>query len=288
MNKYNRTVIVCMSIFLLSGIVEKVYAKSNKLGSIPDQGILVDACGHKMYLNIHGNGKTPIILENGSGDFSFTWSHAQTEIAKFTKVVSYDRAGYGWSEPGPTPRTSRQICFELYTALHYAGVRGPYLLVGQSFGDFLVRAFARFYPKEVAGMVLVDVVQENQRIFMGGDTPKRIRELAKGRKVPAIQKYFKPESTVSEPRVKLDSTIEFPLDKLPKNIQKMQIWAQSRLIYRVAASAEMDWPPEDVANLYDHKVEPSYILGNIPLIVFTHGKGGYNGRPHSLELEMER
>src|SRR4051812_29963928 len=90
--------------------------------SIPDltdsmPGILVDAGGHKLHLNIQGKGSPTVVFENGSGDFSFIWALVQPEVAKFTQAVSYDRAGFAWSEPGPIPRTGEQICFELHTAL---------------------------------------------------------------------------------------------------------------------------------------------------------------------------
>lgn len=250
-------------------------------------GILVDAGGHKLHLNIQGNGSPTVIFENGSADFSFVWSLVQPEVAKFTKTVSYDRSGYAWSEPGPMPRTSKQICFELHTALQNAGIKGPYILVGQSFGGFLVRAFARYYPNEVSGMVLVEAVQEDQRIFMGGDTPMCIRQFASGRTLPEVQTFFKPASINKEPPI-FDSTIEFPLNKISPALQQLQIWAQSQQTYRDAASAEMDWSPEDVADMYKHKNESSYKLGDIPLIVLTRGSGGYDGRADSAELENER
>ena len=235
-----------------------------------------------------GSGSPAVIMENGSGDFSFIWSLVQPSVAKFAKTVSYDRAGYAWSEAGPMPRTSRQICLELHTALKNAGVKPPYILVGQSFGGFLVRAFARYYPKEVTGMVLVEAVQEDEKIFMGGDSPQRIRTFAAGRKEPAPQTFFKPSPVISQIPVKLDSAIEPPLDRLPDSIQKLQIWAQSQDAYKSAAHGEMDWSPEDVANIYKHKGEISYMLGNIPLIVLTKGSGGYEERADSAELESER
>jgi len=272
-------------LLLLLCFVNVTYSQVN---TPSPNGILVDAGGHKLHMKIMGKGTPTVIMENGSGDFSFIWSLVQPEVAKFTKAVSYDRAGFAWSEPGPMPRTSHQICLELHTALHNAGINGPYILVGQSFGGFLVRAFARYYPKEVAGMVLVEAIQEDQRIFMGGDTPKRIRESATGRKEPALQNFYKPPTDAIKQAATLDPTIEPPFDRLPGNIQKMQIWAQSQQAYRSAAGSEMDWSPEDVANLYKHKGEPSYLLGNIPLIVLTRGSGGYDGRSDSAELETER
>lgn len=274
------------NLFLLLCFANVTYSQVNTIP--PPDGIMVDAGGHKLHMNIMGKGTPTVIMENGSGDFSFIWSLVQPEVAKFTKAITYDRAGYAWSEPGPVPRTGHQICLELHTALHNAGINGPYILVGQSFGGFLVRAFARYYPDEVVGMVLVEAIQEDQRIFMGGDTPKRIRESATGRTEPALQSFYKPAMDRIQQPVQLDSTIEPPLDRLPERFQKMQIWAQSQQVYRSAAISEMDWSPEDVANLYKHKGEPSYMPGNIPLIVLTRGSGGYDGRADSAELETER
>jgi len=254
---------------------------------IPMQGILVDGGGHKLHLNIEGNGSPSVIFENGSGDFSFIWSLVQPEIAKITKTVSYDRAGYAWSEPGPIPRTSKQICWELHTALINAGIRPPYILVGQSFGGFLVRAFARYYPKEVAGMVLVEAVQEDQKIFMGGETPQRIRDFAKGRVVPDVPTSFTAQPDTSKISI-LNTEIDPLFDKFPDSIRKMEAWAQSQPQFIQAVQAEMDWSPEDVADIYQHKGEPPYMLGDMPLIVLTRGKGGFDGRADSLELEKER
>ena len=286
MNTFKISKALAFIVFAIITSTGYSYSQSNNGQPMP--GILVDAGGHKLHLNIQGKGAPTVIFENGSGDFSFIWSLVQPGVAKFTKAVSYDRAGYAWSEPGPTPRTGRQVCLELHTALHRAGITGPYILVGQSFGGFLVRAFARYYPKEVAGMVLVEAVQEDQRIFMGGDKPMRIRETARGRKETPPQSFYKPlPVTLKQPLV-LDSNIEPPLNRLPPGIQKLQIWAQSQEAYRSAAGGEMDWSPEDVANLYAHKGEQSYMLGDIPLIVLTRGSGGYDGRADSAELETER
>jgi len=230
-------------------------------------------------------------MENGSGDFSFIWNLVQPEIAKFTTAVSYDRAGYAWSEPGPVPRTSLQIITELHTALQNAGIKGPYILVGQSYGGFLVRAFARFYPKEVVGMVLVEALNENARIIMG-DQAMRIREWAKGQQAPNPQTGGSNDTAVlnhkGQQAGEVYNEVEFPLTKLPADVQKMQVWAQNQAVYRATGNSEMTWSPEDVQNMYAHKGEPAYMLGDIPLIVLTRGSGGYDGRKDSAELETER
>jgi len=284
MNRKNLLLII--SLFLVHLTFAQDQTIPNRADSMP--GILVDAGGHKLHLNIQGKGSPAVVFENGSGDFSFIWALVQPEIAKLTQTVSYDRAGYAWSEPGPMPRTGKQICFELHTALNNAGIHPPYILVGQTFGGFIVRAFARYYPKEVAGMVLVEVVQEDQKIFMGGDTPQRIRDFAKGRVMPAVQTNFTPQPDTTQQQAIINTEIDPLFKKFPDNIQDMQLWAQSQPQFIKAVQGEMDWSPEDVANIYAHKGEADYTLGDMPLIVLTRSKGGFDGRPDSLQLEKER
>jgi len=275
-----------LSVVCLTMLVVRVYAQQKNTYQPP--GKLIDAGGHKLHVYATGNGGPAVVMENGSGDFSFIWGLVQPEVAKFTTAVSYDRAGYAWSEAGPYPRSSSQLAAELHTALQNAGVKGPYILVGQSYGGFLVRAFARFYPNEVAGMVLVEALNENARIIIGGK-PMRIREWAKGLQAPPPQAMVKQPAVVTEqPPAKEDSAVEAPLDKLSPSSQKMWLWAQARQSYRIASDSEMTWSPEDVQNMYVHKGEPAYMLGNIPLIVLTRGHGGYGGRADSTELETER
>jgi pimeloyl-ACP methyl ester carboxylesterase len=120
----------------------------------------VDVGGHSLNLLIGGHGSPAVILEGGFGEGIAGWSLVQKEIANFAQTVSYDRAGLGQSEPGPKPRSAKQIATELHTALQNAGVKPPYVLVGHSMGGPYVRVFADLYPKEVAGMVLLDPSQE--------------------------------------------------------------------------------------------------------------------------------
>jgi pimeloyl-ACP methyl ester carboxylesterase len=126
----------------------------------PPPGKLIDVGGYRLHLYCTGAGSPTVVMEAMSGGWSVYWSTVQPEIAKMTRICSYDRAGYAWSDPGPTPRTGQQIATELHTLLVKAGVDGPYVLVGHSFGGFCVRLFRNLYPSEVAGMVLVDAGYE--------------------------------------------------------------------------------------------------------------------------------
>ena len=126
------------------------------------QGRTVEAGNLRLNLNCLGEGRSTIILESGLGGPALVWARVQPDVAKFAHVCSYDRAGYGWSEPGPQPRTSLQIAKELKLLLDAAGEKGPYVLVGHSFGGFIVRVFTHLYPADVAGLVLVDASHEDE------------------------------------------------------------------------------------------------------------------------------
>lgn len=128
----------------------------------PEPGRLVDIGEYRLKLNCTGAGTPAVMLESGLGDVSIEWQPVQAEVAKFARVCSYDRAGYGGSDAGPMPRTSARIAEELHALLTNAGERPPYVLVGHSFGGYNVRVFHGRFPNEVAGMVLVDAVQEDE------------------------------------------------------------------------------------------------------------------------------
>src|ERR1043166_4389037 len=119
-------------------------------------GQLVSVDGFRLNLYCTGSGSPTVVFDSGWGDWAPAWSKVQPEIAKWTRACSYDRAGTGFSDPGPMPRTSVRIAEELHTALHRANIPGPYILVGSAFGGDNVRTFADLYMDEVAGLVLDD------------------------------------------------------------------------------------------------------------------------------------
>ena len=109
---------------------------------LPRPGQMINIDTHKLHLYCLGEGQPTIIMDAGLGGFSLEWFRSQQLLAQSTKVCVYDRAGYGWSEAGPMPRTSSRIADELYLLLTRARIQGPYVLVGHSFGGYTIQLFA--------------------------------------------------------------------------------------------------------------------------------------------------
>ena len=124
--------------------------------AVDPPGRLVDVGGFRLHIHCSGNGSPAIVLDAALGASSVSWSLVQPELATLARVCSYDRAGFGWSDAGPMPRTARRIADELRTLLDRAGVPAPFLLVGHSFGGLVMLIFAKRFHRDVAGVVLVD------------------------------------------------------------------------------------------------------------------------------------
>ncbi len=124
----------------------------------PPPGRLLRVNKGRMHIHVTGEGTPTVVFESGMGASCLSWMVVQPQVTKFTRAVSYDRAGHGWSDSPRGPRTAGQIAQELHTLLDASGMPGPYVLVGHSFGGYVNRAFAHMYPNDVVGMVLVDSV----------------------------------------------------------------------------------------------------------------------------------
>jgi pimeloyl-ACP methyl ester carboxylesterase len=125
-------------------------------------GRLVDVGGRRIHLDCTGSGSPTVVLEAGLGLPALLWRDVQPGIASFANVCSYDRAGYGYSDAGPMPRTLDRRVDDLRAALSAGGHAPPYVLVAHSAGGFLARGFRHRFPGEVAGVVLVDSSHEEQ------------------------------------------------------------------------------------------------------------------------------
>jgi pimeloyl-ACP methyl ester carboxylesterase len=126
--------------------------------AFPPPGRMVDVDGHRLHVYATGprNARPTVVLEAGMASMSANWAWVQDELSKESRVVSYDRAGLGWSDPGTGRFDAATSAAELHTALEAAGCRPPYVLAGHSYGGLVVRMFADLHPGEVVGMVLVD------------------------------------------------------------------------------------------------------------------------------------
>jgi pimeloyl-ACP methyl ester carboxylesterase len=271
---------------------------SSVTGDYPPPGKLVDIGGWRLHLNCTGartpNGPT-VVLESGSGDFSFDWSLVQPEVARFARVCSYDRAGSAWSDLGPTPRTMKQITYELHTALTKAGETGPYLLAGQSIGGLLIRSFQAQYPKEVSGMVLVDSTHEDNQLFMNGKV-QRMRDLSQGRTIPPVKTAISDGDRSLSPtdRKQIEDflkqmgppKIEAPYSHLPPDIQQIRLWAVARPEHYAADNDPFS--PEEFAEMYANRKTIDHPLRDIPLIVLTRGKREYPDNDLGKKLDEER
>jgi len=252
-------------------------------------GRIVDIGGQHIHMHCTGAGSPTVLLENGTGDFSVIWALVQPQVAEFTRVCSYDRGGYAWSDPGTRPRTFAQLALEARETLRALDVSPPYVLVGQSYGGLVVRGFAREYRPEVVAMVLVDAVHEDQRVVYGGQ-PHRIRESATGRPFPT-------------PRISLDldlmhqanglkntkhNVLEPPLDRMPASAQTIWRWAQAQPLEHLAQQAEMEWSPEELERMHDERLGHRATLGDLPLFVLARTSVGYSSGTTSAAKDLER
>jgi len=119
-------------------------------------GQLVQADGARLNLYCTGSGSPTVVFDAGHQDWAPAWAVVQPQVAKWTRACSFDRPGYGFSPPGPMPRTSERIATELHDALRALGITGPFVLVGHAFGATNMRTFADLYPAELQGLVLID------------------------------------------------------------------------------------------------------------------------------------
>jgi pimeloyl-ACP methyl ester carboxylesterase len=137
-----------------------------------EPGQLVDIGGRRINLHCMGEGGPTVILMAGIFSWSVVWYKTQPVIAHNARVCAFDRAAYGFSDPAPRPQTISEVVEDLHKALHAARISGPYVLVGHSLGGLDARVYAQRWPKEIAGMVLIDtspagegLIDENQPGF---------------------------------------------------------------------------------------------------------------------------
>ncbi len=241
---------------------------AQSLVSYPAPGLLIEVGGHKLHIHCEGSGYPTVVMDSGLGGSSLDWVRVQPEVAKFSRVCSYDRAGYGWSEPGPLPRTSDRNARELHALLEKAEVRAPYILVGHSYGGYNIRMFASLYPEETAGIVLVDASHEDQFERFKSDkvsqstAPSRINSVF----------FYKPST---------------PPENMPAEVRETASSLMSSYSAYQAAHSEMSSFLNSA-----QQVRSADSMPNVPQVVVTRGQrvwpdGSRGDRMEALWLELQ-
>jgi len=156
--------VIFLVIAMVAGSIYQAAASASDLKKYPPPGELYDVGDYRLHLYCTGAGSPTVILEAGAGLPALTWYLVQKEVGGFARVCSYDRPGFGWSDTASGPLSPAQVAADLHKLLELADVSGPYILVGHSVGGFYVRAYASQYPSEVAGLILVEAVHEDQDV----------------------------------------------------------------------------------------------------------------------------
>jgi len=237
---------VSIVMLLLVGFVYQSYSSYVDSTSFDKRGEMIDIGGYSLYVEDTGIGKVTVIFDAGMGDDSSVWNKVAEEVSQFSRVITYDRAGLGWSEESPHERDSKVIVDELHSVLEEKDITGTIILVGHSFGGVNMQRYALTYPEDVSALVLVDSAHEDQ--------------ITKMPQASFLQKYlFKFgmwAAPVGIPRLYL-SNIN-PEEKAKKSTTKHQYTSLD----------EAEYFPRSLSEL--NELTPNY--GDMPLVVIARNK----------------
>ena len=229
-------------------------AKAALRASHPPIGQMVDVGGYKLHISCVGVGSPTVILDAGAGDLGLTWAQVQPTVARSTRVCTYDRAGLGWSEQSPRPRSAEVMVDELHTLLTNAGISGPYMLVGHSLGGLVVRQYAHTYPAGVAGIVLVDSAHEAQWLRF----PQAVRN-----NLPSVLRQLRLVQAAASIGIGALKPSLMPLERrLPLEV------AETARALKLSGN-DIGTGAAELANLAGGRTPPLVTLGDIPLIVLS-------------------
>jgi pimeloyl-ACP methyl ester carboxylesterase len=263
-------VAVIVIVFLALGAL----ATARLRRQFPPIGQMLDIGGYRLHMHVEGQGSPTVVLDAGAGGIGLTWELVRPAIAKVTRVIAYDRAGLGWSDPSPKPRQADVMAEELHTMLVNAKISGPYILVGHSLGGPVVRQFTAKYPNEVAGLVMVDSAHEQQVKRFPKQLVKMVTSMMGMMNVMAVMNKL--GLFALKPAL-------IPLDD--KGRLPSELAAQLR---GVMASSEhhMKALIAETQSVYEARAQPVSSLGDLPLTVISHGQLDTNAVPPSLGQEV--
>ena len=256
--------LLVVGLLLTAGYIFQRRTTAADFEKFPAPGQLVDVGGFNLHIHCTGEAGGPtVVVDAGNGDFSVTWMGIQREVEKSARICTYDRAGYGWSDFSPHPRTATQMSNELHQLLVNADVEPPYILVGHSLGGLNVRVYASLYPDEVAGMILVDAGHEDQLQRL----PPEYLQLYKRQ-----ESYFSVLGFMSRFGIlhligsssKGAELVPPQVAKLPKEVQPVYMTMISHPSYFDTTLAELRALPEITA-----EVRATGKLGDTPLLILT-------------------
>jgi pimeloyl-ACP methyl ester carboxylesterase len=256
-------ILALVVVLALVGASYESFERAAGARHFPQQGRAIDVGGYKLNLNCTGQGSPTVVVDSGLGGYSIDWRIVQTDISKIARVCSYDRAGYGWSDAGPFPRTSAQIARELHALLQNGGEKPPYVLVGHSLGGYNIRVFNGLFPGEVVGMVLEDAAQEDQATSV----PPQMRKAQKESIRNAQKKPFYTPLLIRLGITRLMAPAMFAQSGIPKDQIEESIYLDLQPKYSEARAGEF----AALAQSTD-QTRAAGTLGEMPLIVLTAGK----------------
>ena len=220
-----RILVAALGLIVIGAVYESV-AEASDVRAYPPPGQMVDVGGYRLHINCTGTGSPTVVIDAGLGDWSTIWGPVQTGVAKATRVCIYDRAGMGWSEPGPMPRDAQHLANELHTLLHNANIPGPYVMVGHSMGGLPIRVFVHNYSSEVAGVVLIESMSPKQFTQSSVDAQSQSESLSRPFSIPALLARFGIVRLLAKPlglvtSVPSDEKAYFALSVRPQSIQAL-------------------------------------------------------------------
>lgn len=240
----------------------------------PPIGQMIDIGGYRLHMHVEGEGTPTVVFDSGAGGIGLAWELVRPAIAKVARVMVYDRAGLGWSDPSPKPRRADVMAEELRTLLTNANIEGPFILVGHSLGGVVARQFAAKYPNEVAGLVLVDSAHEQQMKHFPEALVKMVNSM-KG-----MMGVMKLMSKLGIFALKPDLVQIGDNGKLSKElVANMQGVMASSNSHAEAMIAETE-------TVYAAETQPVSTLGDLPLTVIRHGQLDENAVPPSLGQQV--
>jgi len=248
----------------------------------PPPGELVQVGERKLHAVCRGQGSPVVVMEAAIWDFSLTWSLVQPPVATFTRAVTYDRAGLGWSDPSAGRRSGEEMLDDLRQLLKACQIPGPYVLVGQSFSGMVARLFACRFPDEVAGLVLVDPAHEDQMARF----PYAIGEMFGGLKASQIEQLHGVAQLIAGQGPQAAPPLLAVPESFPGEIAERYRWLATCEASRIETMiAELEALEDTQAQL---RAARKATLGDLPLVVLSHGQpASVPGMPDEVNRQYE-